>query len=440
MAYLQNPLDDEEQQQLQNGQQTSTQSGVLAGNSASQQFGGTPTSSGYVNLDKYVTSNDQQGAGLANVVTSGANSAVEGAKTNAVTWGDAAKSRVDAGTVKDSSNIAGRVKANPTSVNSNEYTALQSASYGGPQSAQADTGYGDVLNTFKNTRQKVDSLSDRSTQKSILDDTARQNPNQLGLQQGQRYTNGFSNLDSFILNGDKAGQDSLKGFQDKAKGFESALSDQEGNVGGYINQARSASDAAKANAKAAVLDTRNQIYSGVDSRIGETDKRLRAEASAKAQDRVAQLLNNYGSDKDAVRNALNSNGAIDSANDYISVNGKVGRAQAMSADERARLQALASLESAQVEAPSSNPYAFNEGWFTGELNKANATVSAAKAVARAKAEAEARAKAEADARAAAEAAAREEERKKQRPENIAVSGVGQVGNYKVSNPTPKGRW
>lgn len=379
MAYL--PTDEEElQKQQTSAAQTSGQASVLGGKSASPaQAGATATGSGYVNLNKYLAANDQQGAGLAGVVTDGAGKSVEAAKTNAISWGDTAKANVNKGVVSVDQGLINQIRNDPTQVGQT-YSAYQSKQYAGPQDGTADTGYTDILGQFSRAGEQVSKVGDRNTQKSILQDSAKTNPNSLGLQQGQRYTNGFGNLDSFILNGDKAGQQTLGAFQAKNAGFQSALDDQVGSINQSIAQAKAQSDANKNQVRQAVLDTRNQTYAGIDAQIGDRSKALQVQAQLDAQAQMDKLFKNYGSDENLLRQEVVPSG-IAGQDPFVTQNGAVSRGAVMTPQERARLQALASLEAADVEAPSSNPYSFDNIRFQNEIQQASARIAAQKAAA-----------------------------------------------------------
>ncbi|MBA2681000.1 MAG: hypothetical protein H0U76_21715 [Ktedonobacteraceae bacterium] len=278
-------------------------------------------------------------------------------------------------------------------------------------------GYGDYKGAYDNANDAVKNIDNRDVQGNLLADTYGKD---------RAYDSGSRILDTSILNADAGNSQKLKDTANQYTDLSSRFDKINGAINGNLTQAGSEFDANKKQVANTLGDVRNNIYSGVDSRIGSTSAELRKQAQVDSTNQRNEILSKYGADRSGVEGYLGGGGLVQDS--YVSQNGQVGRGTVMNAEERARLSALGQLDGTQVESAQANPFAFDSARFKGDVEKAVTANNAEKSRVQAIQEAAA-AKAAQDRADAAE-------REKQR--DAGRVRIGQDGNVNIPTQAPHG--
>jgi hypothetical protein len=273
MAIQKDFLDEEEQgTQGINLEGTAVGSGGFGG-----PMGAKPQGTGWTNLQQYLTANEGQGAGVAQDITKGVQEKVDSADSNAKLWEQSAKARVDQSTKRDDQGFTNQINTDPTKIDKNAFNAwAQLQSYWGGANAQADSGYGDVYGQTQQAKQAVQGMQNYDTQKALAQQTYGKNG---------RYTQGMGTLDTFIMRGDKAGQQALQGFQDRNKNVGAGFDQAKANVDQYIAGAAGRGKAVTDNAYKAIGDRYSALTA---SGQAAAQAKLKAERDAAQQNVLRQ--------------------------------------------------------------------------------------------------------------------------------------------------------
>lgn len=202
MAYIADQDDDQIKQQQDQGLNTS---GVVGANAATGPTASgssavdtkAPTSTGFINLDKYLDANQGTGAKMATDATKGLTNQVTDYSQTAAKTVSGAKGAFDAASRTGEAN---KIKsglasdANGTYGQASKY--LQSG-YSGPQTSD----YTGTLGASKDTLNgQLNGVDKQSNQQDLLRNAYGSNGT---------YSNGFGQLDSFLMGGQQEGRDVL---------------------------------------------------------------------------------------------------------------------------------------------------------------------------------------------------------------------------------------
>ncbi len=214
MAYLKQNEDEllAQQQQLANAQTTTGSSSVVTGSQgAVDPNASAAQGTGWTSLSKYLDANQGLGAGVANAITKDSQAGIDSAAGKINEYQTKANASNEAGK-KQTENLTSyqaQIASDPTKINANKYIADTSAGYQGATDAKKIGGYEDAWKGVANAKSSYDSLNsnDWNARSSAVASTfGKDNAN---------YTKGSGLLDTFILQGDDAGQAGIKAYADK---------------------------------------------------------------------------------------------------------------------------------------------------------------------------------------------------------------------------------
>lgn len=310
--------------------------------------------SAWTNLSTYLNANQGAGGQLANQVTNTAQAKVDAGNAALSNLESGFKGAVDTAKVSPNSDLINRIKTDPTKVTRGEYVAATKGySPTGPQDLGSYADYAGAKKAFDVGNEAQANIGERKTQRALLDEA-------YGSQ--GRYSRGMSNLDSFILQQEASAQPTLSAFQAKNAGYGGRLAATEGNLGTYLTNAKAESDLGAQRTREAVGSTRQGILDKINREITSRDEALKTKAIFEADPTRKAVVERYAADS-----SPDVAGYIKRANpDKLTTN------QAMTADERARLQALADLDLSQGPGADEgyNPYSFDAEAYARALDKA----------------------------------------------------------------------
>lgn len=272
MAYLSNPLEDDKKQQAQAG--TPSTSGVIdsstggvgapggapAANGADQRTPGT----GFVNLQSYLNANQGEGARMANDINKPLASEADAYK------GNAQSAVADQTKALQSQTGADKVGTLKSGVLSNPTATLQSArdflGSGNVDTSGATNAKAGLQASQKSLDDRLSKVTDPGTQITNL--------NQAYGKSGSPYTQGFSTLDQFLVNGSEDGRGALKAIQDKATGVDAAYNDASGQLDSAATTAQQQLDANRGIVKSAAQQARDARLTAARGRMLDMNAKL----------------------------------------------------------------------------------------------------------------------------------------------------------------------
>jgi hypothetical protein len=288
MAYLADQDDENDLQKQQNGQSTSgvvgtaTPGATASGGGAAPSGAANPTaptSTGFVNLQSYLDANQGTGAGLAGAATKPltdqvgtygqtAANTVSGAKSGF----DAAAGDSQAATAKSglASDATGGYDAASHFVNSN---------YGGPKASD----YTGALATQQGTLDgQLSGVDKQSNQQDLLNSAYGAN--------GQQYTNGFGQLDSFLIGGSQDGRAAINGVKGQTANVDSAYNNAANSLNGMQTDSQNRLAANQAGVRSAAGADATNIVNGAQPLVGQKNTTLNKSNVGTAQASLGDVL------------------------------------------------------------------------------------------------------------------------------------------------------
>jgi len=261
---IKNTLEEDQALQAQNATGGLNTSGVVGSNTAAGGQAAVATAqggSGFTNLDKYLGTNEGQGSKLAGDATADLSKQANGFDASA-----------KAATDKAATDYSG-ISKTATDTSASLQSGLASDASGTKAAAAKflGAGYqapttGDYTNQLKVNADKLNQnlgQVDKAEYQGGLLKNAYQN-NGLG------YSNGFNQLDSFLMGADKSGRDVINGVKAKSAGVTANLD--------TANKAIGASDQA---ARTAYGGAQQQVRDTAASQYGKIDQDLNSQLAAK---------------------------------------------------------------------------------------------------------------------------------------------------------------
>jgi hypothetical protein len=268
MAFVNNLLDDEEQQKqnlVTSGQESGVVSGTpMAGGETKAQ------TSNWVNLDKYLKANEGQGQAIAGAVTQGADTAIKSAAGKLNELEVKAKGQ-DQSQTQALTGLKQTIAADPTKVNATEYNNQVSAAYKGPTQVEGVEGYDDAYKAWGNAKSQYEAVKDDSAAGRQAAVASAFKP-----QAANSYTKGMGILDSFILGGDAKGKQALSDFATQNQGITESLNQTRSKAQSALDAQKAAFEAERASVQQAVKDKREAVTGAVGSKQAQVDAKNRA--------------------------------------------------------------------------------------------------------------------------------------------------------------------
>jgi hypothetical protein len=294
VAYLMQSEKDKEDQGQTGPTQLSGGTSVISGGGSSGVKGVSnaqpkPSSSGFVNLDKYLSANSGQTAQMADRVSSKvsdqARSGIE-AVGNSVS-----QFKTMATGPADTSGLASQVRNDPTKVNRDEFNTARTATYQGPKSVADVSGFADARQSVSRAEKMANSWQTAGGRSDLLQ-------NSFG---GEKYTGGMRGLDQALLQADDAAVQ---------KGI--ATTSKYGDLSKYLGDAESETSKIAADKEKQFADSKaaldQALAQGVAQRKQDIDARVVAENARRTADRNNLLGLSSGLDPNAYRNTAALNG------------------------------------------------------------------------------------------------------------------------------------
>lgn len=256
MAYIADQDDDQIKKQQDQGLNTS---GVVGANASAgpTASGGAavdtkaPTSTGFVNLQQYIDANQGTGAKMASDATKDLSNQVTNYGQTAASTVSGAKGGFDAASKDDEAKqiTGGLAKdANGTYGQASKYL---SSGYSGPQASD----YTGTLGASKDTLNgQLNGVDKQSNQQDLLRNAYGSN--------GQ-YSNGFGQLDSFLIGGQQEGRDVINGVKGQTSTVNNAYNGAANSLNGMQTDAQNRLASNQAGIKtAAKTDLGNIVGAG----------------------------------------------------------------------------------------------------------------------------------------------------------------------------------
>jgi len=231
MAYVDENQDEEQGQGGQGSGEVVTSTGTggtvpSGGNQGSSQSGegdNTASSTGWTNLQNYISANQGQAGKMAETVTGKIGETAQGAIQGKEALSTNVRSDVDKGTVKDQGVIAGLEK-DPTKVSKEAYQSQKNASYGGPTDLSSYNEYAQVQKNIGQLGQQLANTESEGGRRALLKDTyARPD-----------YGYGMQALDSYIINASPESQQQIAATKGQYGGLASDWDKTQQDLTGYI--------------------------------------------------------------------------------------------------------------------------------------------------------------------------------------------------------------
>jgi hypothetical protein len=321
MAFVIDQAQEEQDKQAQAGQDGQPQGPVLGapgaapiqgsagGQSAaeSQKAGGAkPSSSGFVNMQKYVDANKGVGTQMAQKTTDLVQGKASDADATAGGWSKTAKDQVKAGGVTQDegvfSNLQRIASGQAASLDADALKKQLGATYQGPKAAQDVDQAG--LTTAMQKHAAVQDFGELAGQgyqgtQALADETYGKN--------GKGYRAGERNFDAFLMNTD--GQDTVKSINDQYGKYEDKVKSYTDDVSRTISDTAAQTDAVRARSNA----LKDMAISSVKDRFAKAQAEAQANTAAN-QRRFQDLQQGQNTGlSDAERQALTEMGGNFSA-------------------------------------------------------------------------------------------------------------------------------
>jgi hypothetical protein len=398
MAYLPQDenLDERLRQAAQQGQgeTLSGQSGIItqspmSGNASTnvvQRAGGNQ----FANIGQYLTQNDA--SGLAEKASSKIEEAGTTAKNAIKGLEDEYKNRVEQNTVRFNQDLINKAISNPvnlTDAEKQQIKSMRTASYKGPQNiSDIEDKYTDAMSKFDTAKL----LSSFTTSEEGRAQLARD------VTTGRRATGGVVGLNNLLLSSDPNARARLKQATDNNADLDQRLESVRSTAAELAQNAKKATQDASLKTTKTLLDTIQSIDADLAnrtalerSRLAQQDKMMRdsldslaTNGSIENPENLAGLL---GISQDEARNLLDTASRAKSYNINFDPNsyivqlaneGDVNKKSVATADEYARLQALADLAGTApiLEGYGSAPSRYSGIRYTDMVNQLNDLINA----------------------------------------------------------------
>jgi len=259
MAYIKKPNEQDPQGLNTSGQSTVISAGQAPVDPTASKAEGTS----WVNLKQYLDANQGLGAGVANAVTGSSQKEIESAAGQLNDWQTKA-STVDKSQADKLQGFKQQILTDPTKVDAKAFKDQSAAAYGNNTVATNAEGYGAAANAYGTakdnyTNLKSDDWASRST--AVQNTYGKDNP---------QYSKGMGMLDTFIAQGDQAGQAAFKDYADRNA---SMFSDTDNSLKKATGSVQTALDAEKnrwssllGETQQAVKDKRTGLVTNLDGR------------------------------------------------------------------------------------------------------------------------------------------------------------------------------
>jgi hypothetical protein len=290
MAFMRNPLDEEENKK----QQTSLQGGVIGAGAPVGPNDSAAKTTGWTSLQKYLEANKGAGGKMADESLAGTQAEVGNTQNAINSWADAASKRANDSTLKDewSSKIKTGSVDDIAKIDQNAFDAWKNlGNYWGAQDATADSGYDDVFKASQATQDKIKNANTWQGQQQLMKDT---------YGKSGRYTSGMGTLDTFVARGDA---------QDKFDAFKNSNA----NFGDNLKNATTNLNTAKNTGAANYKNVMDAIAARIQSI--QADQSARADAANQEANRLADEAYNSrphvpGVSYDAITMPKNARGFV----------------------------------------------------------------------------------------------------------------------------------
>lgn len=352
MAYVDENLDEDEGQGGQGSGEVVTSTGTGGtvpsggnqGSSQSAQGDDTASSTGWTNLQNYITANQGQAGRMAETVTGKIGETAEAATQGKETLSTNVRSDVDKGTVRDQGVISG-LESDPTKVSKEAYQTQRDASYGGPTDLSSYNEYAEVQKNIGQLSQQLANTESEGGRRALLKETYDR----------PDYGYGMQAIDSYIINASPESQQQIAATKDQYGGLASDWDKTQQDLTGYIGQGRATTEKTAADTKAAW----ERLFGGASEQVGAA--KTQADQVNTARDaRFQSLTNRLSSSDPTVRASAYKEAGIDPAiGDYLLSNGvspqqilrdsgDVGIGNYLDPQTAARFAALSALEDRAV--------------------------------------------------------------------------------------------
>lgn len=327
MAYVRNPLEDEEN----NSQVVSLESGVVGGANASPAPGTTARGTNWTNLQQYLETNKGAGTEIANAALGETNKALNQSKAAIDDWAtNKAGKQIADNTQKDvwSDKIKGKSSAelvqtfkDPTAFNAWKNLG----NYWSDKKEASDLdGYSEARNANQTALDKINNANTwEGQQQSITDNYKKEAP---------RYTQGMGVLDTFVARGDA--KDKFDEFKAKNANFGDKFASSIGAVNSRIAEAKQQGQ----QAQKSVMDALAERIKGIEN---DAIKRGESEQVTKQAEAIS------GVQSEAAKQTRRGLGAMTAQNaaQFVKQGGKVNPADFYSEADVEALNQLAGIDS-----------------------------------------------------------------------------------------------
>ena len=288
MAYIADPNDEDALQKQQGGQSTSGVVGTSTpGQTSASGTGGTapagnptaPTSTGFVNLQSYLNANQGTGAGLANTATKPLTDQVGAYGQTAANTVSGAKSGFDAAGGDAQAASAKSGLANDATAGYDAASHFVNSGYSGPKASD----YTGTLATQQgNLDGQLNGVDKQANQQDLLSSAYGGN--------GKQYTNGFGQLDSFLIGGSQDGRNVINGVKGQTANVDGAYNSAANSLNGMQTTAQNQLAANQSGVRSAAGTDATNIVNGAQPMLGQKNGTLNSSNVGTAQASLGDVL------------------------------------------------------------------------------------------------------------------------------------------------------
>lgn len=349
MAYVDEINEDEEQGPQGSGEVvTSSGSGSTVpsgGNQGSSNQGSfqqeeKASSTGWTNLQNYVSANKGAASRMAGDIAEGIGQTAQSATQAKQGLASNVRSDVAANTVRDQG-LINNLSSDPTKVDKEAYQAQRDARYSGPTDVQSYNRYADVQRKIQGLGSQLQNTETEEGRRALL-------KQEYGRPD---YGYGAQTLDSFIIGASPESQEQIAATKQQYGGLADEWQKLQGQLGSEIQQGIQATEKTAADTRAAY----DKIFGQYGFKVSEAEKRA-DDINRQRDARLADLTGRISSGDASVRaSAYRDAGINPDVAEYLLANGvspsrvikdlgDVGIGNYLSAEDAARYRALAALE------------------------------------------------------------------------------------------------
>jgi hypothetical protein len=299
MAFVQEFQEDENQGQGQQpgGVVTSgSGSSVIQGNAQAPSSGGSAEpkktrTSGWSNLQNYITANEGNDAAMGQKIAQGIGDTASEVTQAKGSVQSKAQEDVAKNTVTDQGVIQG-LQTDPTKVSKDAFTSQVGAQYKGPDDVSAYEEYAKGQSAATNLNQKLSNTETEQGRGALLKDIA-----------GQNYTQGLGNLDQFILS---AGQQGKQTLQDTRQQYGGTSQDWD-NLMGSLNEGFKSARGTTEKTAADTMAAYERMYGSTSGAIQQAAEGVKGQNVQRKQEydaNVAALADNDANKRAAAAKRL----------------------------------------------------------------------------------------------------------------------------------------